>query len=42
MAVTGAAATVALALMFLRTGDATAAAAFSIPTTAHNLDSVCP
>jgi len=39
-AVTGPGATLALALMFLRTNDAAVAASFTLPTTAHTLDTV--
>lgn len=39
-AVTGPGATLALALMFLRTNDAAVAASFTLPTTAHTLDMV--
>ena len=44
VAVTGPGATLALALQFLRTGDAAVAASFALPSTAHTLDAVraCP
>ncbi len=42
LAVTSPGATLALALMFLKTNDAAAAAAFAVPSTAYALDLMRP
>ena len=42
LAVTAPGATLALALMFLKTNDAAAAAAFAVPSTAYALDLMRP